>query len=125
MITHVNSLASYFGLPMQGDYTAAKAAARIFLETARMELKHFRLRHIRIQTIHPGFVDAGHSGKDATPAPNQISAEQAADKILRGIKSEKNENRFPLGMALAVRIGRIVPLFLRTKILLAAARKNY
>jgi short-subunit dehydrogenase len=125
MITHVNSLATYFGLPMQGDYTAAKAAARIFLETARMELKHFAVKHIRIQTIHPGFVDAGHSGKDAIPAPNQISSEQAADYILRGIQSEKPENRFPLGTALAVRIGRIAPLWLRTKILLKATPKQY
>ncbi len=125
MITHVNSLASYFGLPMQGDYTAAKAAARIFLETARMELKHFGVKHIRIQTIHPGFVDAGHSGQDATPAPNQISAEKAADYILRGIRSEKPENRFPFGTALAVRIGRIAPLWFRTKILLSAAPKEY
>lgn len=125
MIAQVNSLASYFGLPMQGDYTAAKAAGRIFLETARMELKHFGVKHIHIQTIHPGFVAAGHSGKDATPAPNQISAEQAADYILRGIKNEVPENRFPFGTALATRIGRIAPLWLKTWILLKMTPRQY
>lgn len=124
MITHINSLATYFGLPMQGDYTAAKAAGRIFLETARMELKHFGVKHIKIQTVHPGFVDAGHSG-DGIPAPNQISAADAAARILRAIESEKAEYRFPFGTALATRIGRIAPLWLKTKILLAATPKNY
>jgi NADP-dependent 3-hydroxy acid dehydrogenase YdfG len=56
MISHIDSLASYFGIPMQGDYTAAKGAARIFIETARMELHHFGIKHIKLQTIHPGFV---------------------------------------------------------------------
>ena len=124
MITHINSLATYFGLPMQGDYTAAKAAGRIFLETARMELKHFGVKHIKIQTIHPGFVDAGHSD-DGIPAPNQITAEDAAARILKGIQSEKAEYRFPFGTALATRIGRIAPLWLKTKILLAGTPKEY
>lgn len=125
MICHTNSLASYFGIPMHGDYTAAKAAARIFLETARMELRHFGVKHITIQTIHPGFVAAGHSDGGKIPTPNQISADQAADYILRGIKSEKPENRFPFGTALATRIGRIVPLWLKTKILLGATPDDY
>jgi len=46
MIAHVNSLATFFGIPMQGDYTAAKGAARLFLDTARMELKKFNYNHI-------------------------------------------------------------------------------
>lgn len=125
MICHTNSLATYFGIPMHGDYTAAKAAARIFLETARMELEHFGVKHIRIQTIHPGFVAAGHSGGGKIPTPNQISADQAADYILSGIRHEKRENRFPFGTALAARIGRIVPAWLRTKILLRATPRSY
>lgn len=125
MICHTNSLASYFGIPMHGDYTAAKAAARIFLETARKELRHFDVKHITIQTIHPGFVAAGHSEGGKIPTPNQISADQAADYVLRGIKSEKPENRFPFGTALATRIGRIVPLWLKTKILLGATPDDY
>ncbi len=37
LIAHTNSLAGFFGLPMQGPYSAAKAACRIFLDTARTE----------------------------------------------------------------------------------------
>ncbi|TGK08600.1 SDR family NAD(P)-dependent oxidoreductase [Leptospira fletcheri] len=125
MISHMNSLATYFGIPMQGDYTAAKGAARLFLETVRMELKHFGFEHIRIQTVHPGFVDTDASKNDGIPAPNQISEEKAAAYVLKGFQKEWKENRFPFGTSLATRIGRIAPLRLRTKILLSEAPKNF
>lgn len=125
MIAHVNSLATYFGIPMQGDYTAAKGAGRLFLDTARLELEHFGHRHIQIQTIHPGFVATEASANDGIPAPNEISEERAADLILKGIEREQRENRFPLGTALAVRVGRMAPYFLRKRILLAEAAEDY
>lgn len=125
MICHVNSLATYFGIPMQGDYTAAKAAGRIFLDTARLELEHFGHRHIKIQTIHPGFVATEATTDDGVPAPNEISESQAAAYILRGIEREQRENRFPLATALAVRFGRLAPHFLRKRILLGEAAEDY
>ncbi|MDF3820461.1 SDR family NAD(P)-dependent oxidoreductase [Leptospira sp. 96542] len=125
MVCHVNSLATYFGIPMQGDYTASKAAARVFLETARMELKHFGYNQIRIQTIHPGFVATEAVKNDGVPAPGEISEEKAVDYILKGIQSEVYENRFPFATAFAVRLGRILPNWIRTKILLSEAAKEY
>jgi len=125
LLAHTNSLASYFGIPMQGDYTAAKAAARIFLETARMELKHFGFEHILIQTIHPGFVDTEICRDDGIPSPNMISEEEAARYILRGFKREKRENLFPFKMSAAVRVGRIAPYALRTMILLGETPDEY
>ncbi|TGN10246.1 SDR family NAD(P)-dependent oxidoreductase [Leptospira ilyithenensis] len=125
MIAHLNSLATYFGIPMQGDYTAAKAAGRIFLDTARMELKHFGFKHVRIQTIHPGFVATEAVKDDGIPAPNEISEKEAVKYILNGLRREVHENRFPFSTALAVRIGRLVPTWLRTKILLSEAAADY
>ena len=125
MISHINSLATYFGIPMQGDYTAAKGAARLFLETARMELAHFGINHIKIQTCHPGFVDTKAVRDDGIPAPNEISEAQAARYILKGIKKEAGENRFPFATACMTRLGRIAPLWLRTKILLAETPGKY
>ncbi len=125
LIAHTNSLATYFAIPMQADYTAAKAAARIFLDTARMELKHFGYRHVLIQTIHPGFVDTEICRDDGIPSPNVISEEKAAEYILRGFKSEVRENRFPLGTSAATRVGRIAPNWLRTLVLLSETPKDY
>jgi NAD(P)-dependent dehydrogenase (short-subunit alcohol dehydrogenase family) len=125
LIAHVNSLASYFGIPMQGDYVPAKAAARLFLDTARMELRHFGVTHIKLQTIHPGFVATQAIAGGNFPTPNLISAEAAARHILAGFASEVPENRFPVTMALAARIGRIAPRWLRTRILLASVPRQY
>jgi NADP-dependent 3-hydroxy acid dehydrogenase YdfG len=125
LIAQTNSLATYFGIPMQGDYTAAKAAGRIFLDTARMELKHFGYTHILVQTIHPGFVDTEACKDDGIPSPNVISEDQAAAYILKGFKKECRENRFPLGMSAAVRFGRVSPNWLRTRVLLGETPKKY
>ncbi len=125
MIAHMNSQATYFGIPMQGDYTAAKGAARLFLETARMELRHFRHRHILIQTIHPGFVDTEICRNDGLPKPNEISEEKAAEYVLKGIRSEVRENLFPPGTKWATWLGRIVPHGILTRVLLSTIPDNY
>jgi short-subunit dehydrogenase len=125
MIAHVNSQATYFGIPMQGDYAAAKSAARILLETARMELKHFGYNQVVIQTIHPGFVDTDASRGDGIPTPNQISEEKAAEYILKGFKKEMRENLFPPGMRFATNFGRIAPYWLLNKVLQSQTPPEY
>lgn len=125
MIAHMNSLATYFGIPMQGDYTAAKSAARIFLETARMELTHFGYNHIVIQTIHPGFVDTDATRGDGIPAPNQISEEKAAEYVLKGIEKERRENLFPPGMSFATKFGKIAPYWLLARVLQSQTPEKY
>lgn len=125
MIVQMNSQASYFGVPTQGDYTAAKSAGRIFLDTVRMELRHFGYGHIVIQTVHPGFVATDAVKGDANPTPNQISEERAAQYILRGLRKEMRENLFPFKMKCATRFGQMVPNWLLTKVLLSETPKTY
>jgi short-subunit dehydrogenase len=125
MIAHMNSLATYFGIPMQGDYTAAKCAARLFLDTARIELRHFGYDNIRIQTIHPGFVDTERIRNDGIPKPNQISEEKAAAYVLKGLKSEVRENLFPPGTKWATLLGRVIPYRILTRILLSSVPEKY
>jgi len=126
MIANVNSLASYFGIPMQGDYVAAKGAIRLFVETARMELQHFGIKHIRLQTIHPGFVDTLACKDDGIPENNLISEAQAAEYILDGYVKNKKENLFPAATALPARLARrILPMRLVTKVQLSQCPKNW
>lgn len=126
MIAHMNSLASFFGIPMQGDYTASKGAVRLFMQTARMELKHFGHKHIHLQTIHPGFVDTDAVRDDGIPAPNEISEEQAAQFVLKGIKKNRRENMFPFGTTIGVRLARrFLPEWLITKVVLGETPKDY
>lgn len=126
MIANVNSLASYFGVPMQGDYVAAKGAIRLFMETADMEMIHFGIKHIRLQTIHPGFVDTLACKDDGIPENNLISEEQAAEYIIRGYQKNLRENMFPFSTAMAARFARrLAPKWLTTKIELGEIPENY
>lgn len=114
-----------FRIPMQGDYTATKAAARIFQETARMELQHFGYKHIRIQTIHPGFVDTDACKDDGIPETGLISEEKSAEYVLKGLQKEMRENIFPPITAWPLRLGRILPKKLLTRALLGSVPKDY
>lgn len=125
MIAHMNSQATWFGIPMQGDYTAAKAAVRIFIDTARMELKHFGFNHLKLQTIHPGFVDTEAVRNDGIPTPNEISEQEAAKYVLKGLKNEMRENIFPPATKWATKLGKIIPHRILTKILLSQTPKTY
>ena len=126
MIANVNSLASYFGVPMQGDYVAAKGAIRLFIETARMELQHFGVKHIRLQTIHPGFVDTLACKDDGIPENNLISEEQCAEYILQGYRKNKKENLFPAATALPARLARrALPMWLVTKVQLGECPEEW
>ena len=62
---------------------------------------------------------------DGIPAPNEISEDQAASYLLKGIKKEMRENLFPPGTAWALRLGRILPHSLLTRVLLASTPKKY
>lgn len=114
LIAHTNSLAGYLGLPSQGPYSAAKAAVRIFMDTARVELAPHGIRAI---TICPGFVAAG-SGDDAgVPRPFELSAEAAASHIVRAMTREQAQTDFPLPTSLAVGLARALPRPLRERAL--------
>jgi NAD(P)-dependent dehydrogenase (short-subunit alcohol dehydrogenase family) len=125
MIAHMNSQATWFGIPMQGDYTAAKAAARIFIDTARMELKHFGIKNIKLQSIHPGFVDTEAVRDDGIPTPNEISEAKAAEYVLKGLRREMRENIFPPGTKWATLLGKVLPHWLLTNILLSQTPAEY
>ena len=114
IIANTNSLAGFLGLPMQGQYSAAKAACRIFLDTARIELKQF---NIRVLTICPGFVITERNKQDGIPGSLTMSMDEAAKHILKALKSESKEYLFPARLKMAILLPRFLPRFLTERIL--------
>ncbi|AFH50699.1 Short-chain alcohol dehydrogenase [Ignavibacterium album JCM 16511] len=106
VIVGVSSLADSRGFPKSGFYCASKAAASIFLESLRIELKPY---NVKVITIRPGFVKTPMTDKNEFFMPFLMEPEKAADIIIRGIKKEKNRIQFPFAISLAVRILRIIP----------------
>lgn len=114
LIAHTNSLAGFLGLPMQGPYSAAKAAGRILMDTCRIELKPFGLKFV---SVYPGFVATERVQGDGIPAPFEISEVAAAKHIIYAIEKEISDYAFPLITACLVRLARILPKALTNRIL--------
>ena len=122
IIANTNSLAGFLGLPMQGQYSAAKAACRIFLDTARIELKPY---NIKVLTICPGFVNTDKNKRDGIPKPFSMSEEQAAQHILKALELEIQEYLFPISLKIGIMLERLLPQFIVNKILSKVIPSEY
>ncbi|MFN4282243.1 MAG: SDR family NAD(P)-dependent oxidoreductase [Alphaproteobacteria bacterium] len=117
-IAVVSSVAGYRGLPSAAAYSASKAAVIAMCEALRPECAR---NGVTLQLINPGFVETPLTAKNDFPMPMMISAEKAADYILRGLASDRFEIAFPRRFALIMKLLRIMPyplFFAATKKLL-------
>ena len=122
LIAHTNSLAGFLGLPMQGPYSAAKAAGRILMDSCRIELKPFGLKFV---SIYPGFVATERVQGDGIPSPFEISELNAAKHVVRALEKEKADYLFPFMTAYLIRLARILPKAVTNKLLAKAVPSDY
>lgn len=106
LIAHTNSLAGFLGLPMQGPYSAAKAAGRILMDTCRLELKSSNIKFV---SLYPGFVATDRVADDGIPAPMEISEQTAADHMIKGMESGKTDYLFPATTKWLIRLALVLP----------------
>jgi short-subunit dehydrogenase len=122
LIAHTNSLAGFLGLPMQGPYSAAKAACRILIDTCRTELKPFGIKFV---SVYPGFVATDRVSDDGIPAPFEISEKSAATHIIKAITKERADYLFPLITGGLIRIARVLPKSVISYVLRKSVPKDY
>jgi short-subunit dehydrogenase len=84
-VVGVSSLASLQAIPKQGAYCASKAAFSMYLDAARIELRH---KNIAVCTILPGFVLTDIMPK-MEKYPFAVSAEKAAKEIVTLVEKRK------------------------------------
>lgn len=106
MFVGVSSLADGRGFPLSGFYCASKAAATLFLESQRNELKPFK---IKVLTVKPGFVKTPMTSKNKFKMPFLMEVEKAAKIILKGIKKEKSIIQFPWQTVWGAKLLRLLP----------------
>ncbi len=119
-IAYTGSPAGMFGLPKSGPYSAAKAAGRVLLDAARIELAHTPLRFV---ALYPGFTYT--EGLDASEVPSPaliIQPERAVREMLWAIECGREHHIFPRRIAWPTRLARMLPEPLRRWILRVAAR---
>lgn len=106
IIAGVSSLADNRGYSGSGFYCASKAAASIYLEGLRVELKRYG---IKVITVKPGFVKTPMTDKNEFKMPLLMEPEKAAHIIIDGIKKEKRVIQFPWQMVLLTRLVGLLP----------------
>ncbi|WFE67786.1 SDR family NAD(P)-dependent oxidoreductase [Thiomicrospira sp. R3] len=100
------SLASYFGLPYGGGYSAPKAALVNLAESLQPELAEHK---IQLQIINHGFVKTRLTAKNDFSMPGLVEPAQAAALINKGLQSKRFEIRFPFGLRLFLSALKIMP----------------
>jgi short-subunit dehydrogenase len=108
----VASVAGYRGLPKAAAYAPSKAAVISLAEVLRLELS----RHgITVTLVNPGFVETPMTAVNEFPMPYMMKAEDAADRILSGLKRGKFEIAFPWQLVTMLKLLRVMPnsLYLR------------
>lgn len=103
------SVAGYRGLPNAASYGASKAALIHLAECARLELAP---RGICVRVINPGFVKTPLTDKNRFAMPGLLSAEQAADRIVRALPGKGFEIAFPKRLVWPLKCLRILPYVL-------------
>jgi len=118
-IVAVSSLAAYRGLPSAAAYSAAKAALSNMIESLRIDLKP---HGIVVTLICPGFVRTRSSTKQKRK-PFQLEVEEAARRMAHAIAVKKSYYAFPLPLAFAAVLGRIMPASLYDWLLTGRGRR--
>ena len=106
-IVGVASVAGYRGIPRSAAYGATKAGEVVFLESLRLDLKPFG---IQVVTVAPGFVKTPLTDKNDFPMPFMITAEDAAGRIVSGLRRGRRYIEFPRRLGLVMRILRFLPV---------------
>ena len=99
-ITLIGSLAGYRGLPKAVGYGASKAALISLAETMRHDLSG---TGVTVRVVNPGFVRTRLTNKNDFKMPMLMEPDQAANQIVRSLRSRKFRRDFPAPFSWAMR----------------------
>jgi NAD(P)-dependent dehydrogenase (short-subunit alcohol dehydrogenase family) len=105
-IAIVSSISGYGGLPTGAAYGATKAALINMAESLKFDLDK---AGIRLQIINPGFVATAETAKNTFSMPALVSAEEAAARIVSGLKSRGFEITFPKRFTYRMKLLKFLP----------------
>ena len=105
-IAVVSSLAQYRGLCRTTAYGASKAALLAMCETLYLQGKD---KGIKVQIIVPGYIKTRMTEKSPFPLPHIMTADDAAEQTVRGLKSNRFQIKMPKWFVLKFQLARLLP----------------
>ena len=105
-ISLVSSVAGFRGLPKSLAYGPTKAALINLAETLYLDLQD---RGIAVSVINPGFVDTPLTAPNEFPMPGLITADVAAEEIIKGWSKGEFEIHFPKRFTHVMKFLRLLP----------------
>lgn len=102
----ISSVSGVRGLPGSSAYSASKAAATVYLESLRLEL---RASGVSVVTVAPGFIDTPMTQVNPYPMPFKMRADQAAHKVADCIAHRDPYRVIPWQMAWVARLLKWLP----------------
>lgn len=115
----MSSSVTYQALPRAGAYGASKAALRYFVESLKLDLQH---EGIDIRVISPGFVKTPLTDKNDFDMPFIVEADDAAARIVNGLKSNRFDIHFPSRFTRILKAISLLPDTIRFKLVGKASR---
>jgi NAD(P)-dependent dehydrogenase (short-subunit alcohol dehydrogenase family) len=116
----IASIAGVRGLAGGGAYSASKAAARVYLESLRLEMKS---KGISVVTVSPGYIDTPMTQGNPYPMPFRMSVDTAGRKVARAIRLGRRNSVIPWQMGLVATILELLPTPLYDRLFEKARRK--
>ena len=101
-----SSVAGYRGLPNGQPYCATKAALLNLAETLKIDLEP---KNIDVKVITPGFVKTELTDKNKFHMPMLITAEKAAEYIIKGMEAKGFEIHFPKKFTMMMKLIHLMP----------------
>jgi len=105
-IAIVASVAGYVGLPQSLAYGPTKAALISFAETLKPDLDRYG---VAVSVVNPGFVETPMTAKNDFEMPYIMSAEDAAQRIAKGLDRGYFEIAFPWQLVSSLKALRKLP----------------
>ncbi|WP_308389278.1 SDR family NAD(P)-dependent oxidoreductase [Acidithiobacillus sp. AMEEHan] len=105
-IVLVSSIAAVRGLPQSLYYGPSKAALTHLAEVLRLDLEP---RGFHVQVVHPGFVATPLTAQNTFSMPHLMRPEDAAQALLRGMRSKRFEIQFPRAFTRRFSLLRCLP----------------
>jgi NAD(P)-dependent dehydrogenase (short-subunit alcohol dehydrogenase family) len=103
LLAGVCSLAGFIGFPRAEAYAASKAASRYLMHSLRIDFSDF----VDVCAINPGFVTTPMTERNNFPMPFLMDADEAADRIRKGLQKRPRELNFPRRLTFVLRLAQL------------------